>query len=136
MAGKIWKPDKKGARDLARHVRKGTVVYTVSDVAQNLAPYEDSHLYVRHVFDWRSPVTGNYMTGHLSAAGLLSHYGPVYEEPPAGLRNIAGPAPQVAGPLPAGYEGILDEAELRGLDKLNSRSLPPNVRRALNARKP
>lgn len=133
---KTWEPTKKGIRDLNRHVRKGTVVYTVSEVARNVAPYEDSHLYVRHVFDWRSPITGSYMTGHLSVAGLLSHYGTVYEQPPTGVRNIADPAPQVAGPLPAGYEGLLDEAELRGLDKLNSRSLPPNVRRALNARRP
>ncbi|MFD8771416.1 hypothetical protein [Streptomyces sp. NPDC056723] len=131
---KTWKPG--DAKRFARQVELGRTYYYVQAHATNLGAYEDSHTYSKIVFDKRSPITGNPMSGSLSAAGLCQRYGPVYEEPPAGLRDIAGPAPQVAGPLPAGYEGILDEAELRGLDKHNSRSLPPNVRRALNARRP
>lgn len=34
----------------------------------------------------------------------------MYDKPLAGLRNIAGPGPQVAGPLPPNYEAVVDEA--------------------------
>jgi hypothetical protein len=75
-------------------------------------------------------------SGSMDAVQLCQNHGPVYEKPPAGMRNVAGPGPQVAGPLPAGYEGVLDEDELRGLEKLNGRSIPPKLRRALNAHRP
>lgn len=142
MAGTTWESTKKGARDLKRHVRKGTVVYTVRDVARSVAPYEDSQLYSAHVFDWRSPITGNWMTGHLSAEGLLAQEGRVYEQPPAGMRDIATPGRQVGTPLPEnlgsgqGYSGVLDEAELRGLGKHIASGSDPRRRRLPNTHRP
>jgi len=136
MAGRTFEPTRKGARDLNRHIRKGTVVYTLRNIAQNVAPYEDSQLYSAHVFDWRSPITGHWMTGHLSAEGLLGQEGTVYEQPPARVRNIAGPGPQVAGPLGNDYEGVLDEAELRGLDKQAAQTSNPRNRRAPHSWRP
>lgn len=131
MAGKTWEPTKRGARDLNKHIRKGTVVYTVADQATNLAPYEDAQLYTEHVFTWCSPVTGHWMTGHLSAQGLLAQSGTVYERPPGGMRNLAAPAPQVGAPLGGNYEGVLDEAELRGLEKHVGQGSDPRTRRKL-----
>ena len=136
MAGKTWEPGKKGARDLNRHIRKGSVVYTVRSVSHRVAPYEDGQLYAAHVFDWRSPITGNWMTGHLSAAGLLAQEGRVYETPPRGIRNIADPGPQVGAPLGNDYDSVLDELELRGLEKHVGQTMSPRQRRALNARRP
>jgi hypothetical protein len=129
MAGRTWEPTKKGARDLDRWLSKGKTVYTLRNVARNIAPYEDSQLYSAHTFTWRSPVTGHWMTGHLSAAGLLAQEGTVYEQPPKGVRNIASPAPQVAGPLPKGYTAPLDEAEIRGLEKRVADMPDPKKRR-------
>ncbi|MET9445020.1 hypothetical protein [Streptomyces sp. NPDC006610] len=126
---KTWEPTKKGARDLNNWLSSGKTVYTLRKIARNVAPYEDPYLYSAHTFDWRSPITGHWMTGHLSAAGLLAQEGTVYEQPPAGVRNIADPAPQVAGPLPAGYVGHLDEAEIRGLEKRVRDSSDPKKRR-------
>lgn len=137
MAGKTWEPSKKGARELERHIRKGTVVYTLSDISSRLAPYEDPHLYNAHEFTRRSPVTGKWMTGHITAQTLLAQEGTVYEKPPAGIRGMHQPAPQVAGPLGSDdYEGLIDEDEFRFIAKHQRDSLPPHLRRALNARRP
>ncbi|MEV0220865.1 hypothetical protein [Streptomyces sp. NPDC050704] len=136
MSGKTWEPTKRGARDLERHIRKGTVVYTVSEIARNLAPYEDSQLYDAHTFTHRSPITGHWMTGHLSVQGLMGQSGTVYEKPPVGMRGMADPPRQVGAPLGDNYEGILDEAELAALAKLQRGNLPPKLRRALNAYRP
>ncbi|MEU5900589.1 hypothetical protein [Streptomyces venezuelae] len=131
MVGKTWESTRKGVRDLEKHVRKGTVVYTVADVATNLAPYEDGQLYMEHTFDRRSPVTGKWMTGHLTAQSLLAQSGTVYENPPARMRGVAAPTPQVASPLGDDYEGVLDEAELRGLEKHVAQGSDPRSRRKL-----
>jgi hypothetical protein len=131
---KTWSPNQ--AKKFARDVTLGKTYYTVSAHARNLGPYEDSHTYSEHVFDARRPFTGTPCYGSVDAVTLCQRFGPVYEQPPAGLRNLADPAPQVAGPLPHGYEGVLDEAELRGLEKINAQSLSPRQRRALNARRP
>lgn len=117
MAGRTWEPTKKGARELNRWLSKGKTVYTINTMATNLAPYEDSHTYSAHTFDRRSMITGQWMTSHLSVEGLMGQCGTVYEEPPAGMRDIATPGRQVAGPTD-GNRRRLDEAEIRGLEKL------------------
>ncbi|MFF7329683.1 hypothetical protein [Streptomyces sp. NPDC008150] len=130
MPGRTWEPTKKGAKQLNAALREGMTVYTVRNVTRALAPYEDPQLYSAHTFDWCSPVTGHWMAGHLSAAGLLGQEGTVYENPPRGMRDIATPGPQVAGPLGNGdYEGVLDEAELRGLEKQAAQGSNPRARR-------
>lgn len=125
---KCWTPDK--AKRFARDLKLNTPYYTVNNHATNLGPYEDSQTYNVHVFTGHSRLTGQPMTdGGTSAIGLCQRQGPVYDAPPRGLRNIAGPAPQVAGPLPAGYEAYLDEAELRGLEKQVRDGSNPRTRR-------
>jgi hypothetical protein len=118
---KTWEPGRKGVRDLTRYIAqngKGTTVYTVSEQALNAAPWEDARMWSARTFDWRSPITGHWMTEHLSVEGLLAQEGTVYEQPPRGMRELGSPARQVAGPLGSNdYEGRLDEAELRGLGK-------------------
>lgn len=127
---KTWQNTRGGVRDLTRHINSGrTTVYTVSNVSRHVAPYEDGQLYEEHTFDWRSPITKHWMTGHLSVEGLLAQYGTVHEQPPRGMRNIADPAPQVAGPVPRGYSAYLDEVELRGLEKRVRDSSEPRTRR-------
>lgn len=114
---KTWEPSKRGIRDLKRHVRKGTVVYTISTQSTRMAPWEDPEMWTEHEFTWRSPVTRDWMTGHLDAQGLLAQFGTVYEEPPRGMRRLGSPGRQVAGPVPQDYTAYLDEAEIRGLEK-------------------
>ncbi|QTD96993.1 hypothetical protein [Streptomyces cyanogenus] len=116
MAGRSWEPTKKGAKDLNRFIRKGTTVYTIRKTAKNIAPYEADELYAAHTFDWRSPITGNWMTGHLSAEGLLAQEGTVYERKPE-MREIGSPGPQVTGPT---SQGVLDR--LRGGDRAKAGS--------------
>lgn len=129
---KVYERTRSDAKKLARVARIGTVLYTVADVAQNIAPWEDGQLYSRHVVSWRSPVTGNLMIGgSTSLANLVLRDGPVYTEKPKGLRDIAKPGPQVAGPLPKGYEGVLDEAELKGLEKRVRDGSDPRTRRRI-----
>ncbi|HTE56997.1 MAG TPA: hypothetical protein VK698_39360 [Kofleriaceae bacterium] len=128
----IYERSKRGAKQLERDVRIGTVLYTVVDVAQNYAPWEDAQLYSRCVVTFRSRVTGNLMiSGSMSVIGLALREGPVYTEKPKGLRNLAKPGRQVSGPLPDGYEGVLDEAELKGLEKRVRNGSDPRKRRRL-----
>ncbi|WP_262062630.1 hypothetical protein [Streptomyces sp. STR69] len=129
MAGKVWQPTE--AKKFAKWARKGVTVYVVYNMATNLAPYEDDQLFSAYTANWQSPITGSVMFGHLSANALCQNFGPVYEEPPTGMRNIATPPPQVDGPLPEGYEAVLDEAEIRGLDKRVRDGSDPKKRRPL-----
>lgn len=113
--GKVWQPG--DAKAFARWAKKGVTVYTRMEMATNLAPYEDPYLYSAHTADDVSPITGNVLFGHMSAKALCTNFGPVYAEPPAGIRNVATPPPQVAGPVDAHTIHELDEAEIRGLEK-------------------
>ncbi|MGW0577730.1 hypothetical protein ACWD25_17550 [Streptomyces sp. NPDC002920] len=134
---KIWKATRRDIRDLERHVRKGTVVYTVRENQNKLPggatmPWLGQYSYAAHEFTWRSPITGNWMSGHLSIEALFTQSvdGEVYERPPAGMREIGDPGPQVSGPLGDGYEGVLDEAEIGGLWKQVRDGSNPRTRRA------
>lgn len=125
---------RRDAKKAARNARKGQRLYVIKEVARNLAPYEDSHLYSEYTVTHRQAITGAWMiAGSLSVEGLVLREGPVYTSPPKGVRNIATPGPQVAGPLPAGYEGVLDEAELRGLEKQVRDGSDPRTRRPIGS---
>jgi hypothetical protein len=126
---KIWKNNRRDIADLKRCLRVGDVVYTVRKISGHVAPYEDSKLYAAHEFTHHSGITGNLMTGHLSIAGLLAQENEIHEQPPRGMRNIADPARQVGAPLGNGHEAILDEAEIRGMEKLAAQTSNPRNRR-------
>jgi hypothetical protein len=98
MAGRKWEPTKKGAKDLNRVARKGMTLYTINNMATNLAPYEDAQTYNAHRVDGRSWISGEWMIGHLSISGFLAQYGTAYDTPPAGMRDIAKPGRQYAAP--------------------------------------
>lgn len=105
--GKQWNPGQ--AKQFAKQVELDRPYYTVNDMATNLAPYEDDQTYSVHVFTYRSGFTAVPMTdGRTSAIALCRNQGPVYDTPPKGLRNIAGPAPQ------HGARAIRDGGRARG----------------------
>jgi hypothetical protein len=128
---KTWSPG--DAKKFARQVQLGKSYYVAMKIAQNLSPYEDSKLYSEIVFTARRPITHTPCAGSMDAVSLCQNYGPVYEQPPAGMRNIAGPGRQVAGPVPQGYEGVLDEVELRGLGKQVAQGSDPRKRGPLGS---
>ncbi|CAM5393639.1 hypothetical protein STENM36S_06364 [Streptomyces tendae] len=121
------------AKKFARELKLGQSYYVVYDISRRCAPYEDSQLYGEYRFTDRLPFTGNPCTeSGYSAVTLCQTRGPVYDAPPRGMRNIADPSPQVAGPLGSNdYEGILDEDELRGLEKQAAQGSNPRTRRRL-----
>lgn len=124
---KTWKPGQE--RQFARDIRLGKTYYFVYKTAKRMAPWEDDGLYSEVVFTKQLPITGTPCTAHGAAADhILRTHGPIYDAPPRGMRNIADPAPQVAGPLPKNYRGVLDEAEIRGLEKLAADSSDPKKR--------
>jgi hypothetical protein len=122
-----WQPSQ--AKQFAKQVELGRPYYVVYDMATNLAPYEDSKTYSEYIFDSRSRITGHPMTGHMSAVAFCQNYGPVYDAPPRGLRNIADEPRQVGAPLGNDYRGYLDEVEIRGLEKHVRNSSDPHTRR-------
>lgn len=129
---KVWK--RGDEKRFARELKIGRTYYTVAKVARNIAPYEDPYLAFSYVFTGRLPFTGSPCTeSGYSAVDLCRLYGPVYEEAPRGIRNVADPAPQVADPLPKGYTAVLDEAEVRGLEKQVRDSSDPKTRRRLGS---
>lgn len=118
MTGRIWEPTRRGAKDLNRWLSRGKTVYTINNMATNLAPYEDSQTYSAHTFDRRSGFSGEWMTGHLSVSGLLGQCGRVYENPPAGMRDIATPGRQYAAPT---TQAALDRLNAEERTKAGSR---------------
>lgn len=129
MPGRVWQNSRKDIRDLNSRLSAGATVYTVAQVARSVAPYEDGRLYSEHIFERRSKITGEWMTGHLSVSGLLAQSGRIYEQPPTGVRNVAGPGPQVASPLGDDHSAYLDDAEIRGMEKHAAQVTDPRVRR-------
>jgi hypothetical protein len=128
MAGRSWQP--RDSKRFARQAKLNTTYYVVMNVNRRVAPYEDAQLYSEYVFTGRLPFTNNACTSSgYSAEDICRLYGPVYEQRPTGMRNVAAPAPQVAGPLGKNYRGVLDEAELRGLEKRVADSSDPKKRR-------
>ncbi|MFF2852650.1 hypothetical protein ACFVT5_41115 [Streptomyces sp. NPDC058001] len=115
MAGKVWHPHK--AKRFAREAQLGVPYYVVLDVARNLAPYEDAQLYSVYRFTARRPFTDTPCDGAMDAVSLCQNYGPVYDHPPVGMRNVAGPGPQVAGPVDASAIHDLDATEIRHMEK-------------------
>ncbi|MGW3196306.1 hypothetical protein ACWDBD_17305 [Streptomyces sp. NPDC001118] len=87
MPGRRWEPTKEGANDLSRWLSKGATVYTINRMATHLCA-GPARTYTAHTFDRRSWITGELMTGHLSASGLLGQSGTVYEHPPAGIPEL------------------------------------------------
>lgn len=131
---KVWHP--RDAKRFARQLKLGKTYYYVESHARNLAPYEDSHTYSKIVFDGRSPITGNAWADGYSAVTLCQRFGPVYEEPPRNLRDIASEPRQVGAPLGEDHRAHLDEAELRGLDKHVAGGSNPRNRRSPNSWRP
>ena len=124
---RTWKPS--DATRFCRDVQLGKPYYYVQNMATNIAPYEDSKTYSEVVFTDYLPFTKNPCTEYgASAHTLCQNFGPMYDAPPRGLRNLDGPAPQVAGPLGNDYSGILDEAEIRGLEKRVLSGSDPHTR--------
>ncbi|QQM45171.1 hypothetical protein [Streptomyces liliifuscus] len=127
MAGKTWKPG--DAKKFARDAKLGVTYYTRNEHARNLGPYEDTYTYSEHVFDYRRPITGTPASGSMDAVQLCQNFGPVYDRPPAGVRPLAGPGRQVGSPLGDDHRGILDEDEIRGLEKRVGDTVKPYGRR-------
>lgn len=108
------------AKKFARELKLGQSYYVVLNVAQNIAPYEDSQLYSESVFTGRLPFTGTPCTEYGSAATTwCQNSGPVYDAPPKGLRNIATPGPQVAGPLAGDEHREFNAYEIERAEKQN-----------------
>lgn len=106
-------------KTLTKMLKVGDRVYSVSDIATNMSPWEDQQLYSVHtITSWSSLARSWVIDGSSWTVATLVHQGGVYTEPPAGMRNMATPGPQVAGPLPSGQEfgRALDEAELARLE--------------------
>ncbi|MEU1071905.1 MULTISPECIES: hypothetical protein [unclassified Streptomyces] len=124
---------RRDAKKASRELKKGDTFYVILDVADRVAPYEDRQLYSEYTVTGDHPLLGGAMVGGQSVEGIVLRDGPIQTRPPKGLRNVASPGPQVAGPLGSDYEGILDEAELRGLDKRVRQSSDPQTRRRLGS---
>jgi hypothetical protein len=128
--GRKWQ--RTDAKKFARDVQLGQPYYYVQEMSQKVARFEDRYTYSEVVFTGRLPFTNTPCTvSGFSAATLCLQFGPMLDTPPRGMRPLAGPAPQVAGPLPDGYEGVLDEDEIRGLEKRVADGSDPRKRRRL-----
>ncbi|MBD0743564.1 hypothetical protein [Streptomyces sp. CBMA152] len=124
---------RRDAKKASRELKKGDTFYVTLDVAKNIAPYEDSHLYSEYTVTGDHPLLGGAMVGGQSVEGIVLRDGPIHTRPPKGLRNIASPGPQDDAPLGSDYEAFLDEAELRGLDKRVRQGSDPQKRGRLNS---
>ncbi|MFJ4637575.1 hypothetical protein ACIP69_18365 [Streptomyces hygroscopicus] len=111
----------RGAKALDRTAKVGDVLWVVIDVEKRVAPYEDAQLASKFPVTHWSRLYGKPMVaGNVSAGDLVLKYGMVWSEQPKGLRDVAGPGPQVSAPLGADTERYLDEPELKGMEKLSA----------------
>ncbi|KPI12053.1 hypothetical protein OK074_2674 [Actinobacteria bacterium OK074] len=131
MSGKVWQPDE--WKKFAKQAQMGRTYYVVYNIDTARCPWEDSQLYSEYTFTGYAPLTGSKQTkGGTTAGELCRNWGPVYEQPPQGMRAHSTPGPQVAGPLGSNdYEGVLDADELRGLEKRAGQGSNPRTRRPL-----
>jgi hypothetical protein len=113
MAGQRWENGKRGAakalnRWISEQMRKGktVTVYTVreNDIKTSPVP-RPLHVYARHTFTSQSRWTGEWMTSHMSASGLLAQEGVVYEQKPFDMREIGDPGPGCPPPRAAEVSG-------------------------------
>ncbi|MYR84069.1 hypothetical protein GTY41_03700 [Streptomyces sp. SID685] len=125
--GKTWKPQ--DSKRFGREAQLGKTYYYIVNLSSRAGAWEDKQLYHEIVFDGHAPFTGHKTANGYSAETLCRQYGPIYEDQPRGIRHAGTPAPQVAGPLSQGYEGVLDHAEIRGLEKQVADSSDPRTRR-------
>lgn len=89
--GRSWNPGQ--AKQFARQVRLGKKYYTVQEQSEHASTYGPARTYSTHVFTEKSSLTAVPMTdGGTSAIQLCRTQGPVYDSPPAGVNNGAGPA--------------------------------------------
>ncbi|MET7688000.1 hypothetical protein ABZT06_08465 [Streptomyces sp. NPDC005483] len=124
---KTWQPHQ--SKQFARDLELGRTYYYVNTHDTKHNPYEDRHTYGEIVFTDRLWPTNNPCTeGGQSAATFCLNFGPMHEAPPRNMRNLAGPAPQVAGPVPPGYSAKLDSAELLALQASVARGSDPHTR--------
>jgi hypothetical protein len=124
---RTWQPHQ--ATQFARQLRLGQTYYYVNTHDTKHNPYEDSKTYSEVVFTDHLPFTKNPCTEYgASAHTLCQTFGPMYDAPPRGMRNLADPAPQYGAPLGNDYTGYLDEAEIRGLEKRVRSGSDPHTR--------
>lgn len=114
-----YKRNSRGAKKAGKELRKGDTFYTIVPVAQNIAPYEDSHLLHRYTVTGTHPLgIGGAMVGGHSVEGIVLREGPAYSDRPAGYRGEWEPAPQVAPPLAySGAKRPLNAREIREMEE-------------------
>ncbi|MYU20804.1 hypothetical protein [Streptomyces sp. SID8352] len=127
---KVWKPGDE--RRFCRDIKLGKPYYRIHNIDTRRAPWEDPQLYSEIVFTDYLPLTATPCTKYGTAAStVLRQHGPIYDTPPHGMRNLAEAARSVGAPLGDNYEGVLDEDEIRGLEKLVAQSSNPRTRRPI-----
>lgn len=124
---KTWKPGQEAK--FAREVELNRPYYITYKIAKNLAPWEDANVYSEIVFTRRRRFLNEPITDSgADASTILRQHGPVHDTPPRGMRNIADAA-SVGAPLGENYSGVLDAAEIRGLEKRIADMDDPKKRR-------
>lgn len=130
-----YKRSNRDAKKACREVKVGDVLWTVHDVARNIAPYEDPHLLEQHVVTHIQPLTGIPMCGSVGLQTLILRDGPVHTERPGTWRALHEPTPQVPGPLGKNTNRRLDARELIALEEQVEQALADRHGRATARRK-
>ncbi|MEU6398115.1 hypothetical protein ABZ867_14170 [Streptomyces cinnamoneus] len=105
---KVWRNTPSGIRDFERWLGKGKTVYAVNEHSLAIAGQFEQFTYSAHTCTGRHVLTGAWMFNTVSAKYLLcgSANGRVYETPPPGLRDLAGPDTDCRDEGSTGYRGL------------------------------
>jgi len=94
---RTWK--QRDSKRFAKDVKLGKTYYYVQE-HRVTCPGDDRFTYSEVTFTARLPLTGTPCTASgYSAATMCLNFGPMYDAPPSGMRNIKDPVPQVDGPV-------------------------------------
>lgn len=101
MAKQTFFETERDLKTLTKLLKIGDKVYSAVDIQTSMSPWEDPQLYSVYTVTGWSWIDRQWVVDHSSwTIAALVHSGGVHTKPPAGMRNIATPGPQVAGPLP------------------------------------
>ncbi|MFF3725659.1 hypothetical protein ACFYYM_25175 [Streptomyces erythrochromogenes] len=105
---RVWRNTPHGIKDFERSLSKGMTVYAVNEHSTAIAAQFERYTYSAHTCTGRHVLTGAWMFNTVSAKYLLcgSANGRVYENPPPGLRDLAGPDTDCRDEGSTGYRGL------------------------------
>lgn len=126
---KIYEKNRKGLKALLRDAKRGAVFYGVVETSGHC--FVPSQMADRWKVTHMHPLLGGAMCGSMTLEDILYRHGPLSDTPDPNLHGMWEPLPQVGGPVDSRTRHVLDEAEIRGLEKRSAEATEERTQRSM-----